>query len=184
MSDQSTQKDCGCGSASQVSTSNQTAVQQVTKLVRAQVPQDYSTNLKVRLVPARSLDKAVHAEPRCKPRGNVTPWDQASLTLDAKLADSLSKADKVMVAWLARDTANAQSFLTNPLAAMRKAGVQLTRAEEKALARASEAAAAGRVVGPGINVASLSAQAYPKGRVGSISASKTEDFSCGPKRKG
>ena len=46
-----------------------------------------------------------------------------------------------MVAWLAKDAGNARRFLANPVAAMREAGVELSRADEKALARAGEAAA-------------------------------------------
>ena len=93
-----------------------------------------------------------------------------------------------MVDWLANDTVNSQSFLASPVDAMREAGVQLSRAEEKALARSNEAASATRVVGPGAKVTSLSAQAYPNGRVGGLGSGnaggKTDDFDCGPKRKG
>ena len=188
MSDQPATKDCGCGGAHPASAQGQAAGEVLGKVVKAHVPQDYEANFNVRLVPARSLENGIQLQPRCKPRGNMTGWDHGTVALDPGLVATLGEADKLMVTWLAKDTANAQRFLANPVAAMREAGVQLTRAEEKALARANEATSAARVVGPGINVVSLSAQVFPKGRVGGIGSSKTDgktdDFTCGPKRKG
>jgi len=179
--------ECNCTGHGRTSGQRQTAGEDLAKVVKAQIPQDYEASFNVRLVPAHSLERDVQVQASCKPRGNSLGWDHGMATIDPGLVATLNKADKVMVAWLAKDTANAQRFLANPVAAIREAGVELTRAEEKALARANDATSAARVVGPGIKVASLSAQAFPNGRIGSIGSGrtdgKTDDFACGPKAK-
>jgi hypothetical protein len=92
------------------------------------------------------------------------------------------------VAWLAKDSGHAQQFLANPVAAMAEAGVALTRAQQKDLARSSEEAAAARTVKDGENGVSMVTQVFPKGRVGSIGSRRpdgdADDFGCGPRRKG
>jgi len=193
MSDKPEQKQCNCSGHGQPggASPQRMAGAELGKVLKAQVPQDYNANFNIRIVPARSLDKAL-LQPQCAPRGNVTGWHYGAVAVDPGVVATLNKVDKPIVAWLAKDAANAKLFLADPLAAIREAGVQLTRAEEKALARAHSQVSATRVVGPGTNVASLSAQVYPKGRVGSIGSTKpdgkpegkTDDFGCGPKRKG
>jgi len=192
MSDKAEQKPCNCGGHGPTSGQSQPAGEDFAKVVKAAVPQDYKANFHIRLVPARSLESGVRAEAQCMPRGHASGWHHGTETIDPGLVAVVNKGDKVMVAWLAKDTANAQRFLANPVAAMREAGVELSREQEKALARSNEAAATARVVGPGVNIASLSAQVYPKGRVGGLGSGrsggkidgKTDDFGCAPKRKG
>lgn len=164
----------------------------VSKFLKAHVPQDYEANIRVRVVPGRSLKDVGVLAPRCRPRGHSTGWTPGLVALNPDLVATLAKADKVMVAWLAKDQANTQRFLADPVGAMREAGVELSRSDEKALARASVVAAAARVVPPGVRVASLAAQTIPNGRVGHIDVvkpgatpdAKTDNFGCGPKRKG
>jgi hypothetical protein len=178
----------GCCASGGANAEAQPAGEMVTKVVKAQVPQEYDAKFNVRIVPGRSLGSVLEVKPHCKPRGHRQGWFPGGLRIDPGLVATLAKADKAVVAWLARDAANAQRFLANPVAAMRDAGVELSRAEEKALSRASAAAAAARQVGPGVNVASVTAQAFPDGRVGGLGSSKpggkADDFDCGPKRKG
>ena len=188
MSDKPGQENCNCGGHGSIGGQSQPAGEVPAKVLRAVVPQDYEAKFNIRLVPARSLENGVKVEPRCKPRGHAPGWNHDTGMIAPDLVVTLKNADKLMIAWLAKDTANAQSFLANPVAAMREAGVGLARADEKVLARANEAADAARVVGPGVKVASLSARAYPKGRIGGLGPArtdgKTDDFDCGPKRKG
>ena len=135
MSDKSAQNKCSCGGHSTSNGASQTAGEQLAKIVRAQVPQDYDANFRIRLVPARTLESNLRLQPHCMPRGHVPSGDPSPFMISPDLAATLSKADKVMISWLARDTANAQRYLADPVAALREAGVELSRAEEKALAR-------------------------------------------------
>jgi len=160
---------------------------ELAKVVLAKVPQDYDAKFNLRLVPGHTLGAAGQREVKCRPRGNSLGWTPG--VLDAGLVATLSRADKAMVAWLAKDGANAQRFLAEPVAAMREAGVELSRAEEKALSRAHAEAQSARVVGPGVKVAAIDAQAHPTGQVGRIppgaTNGKTDDgFGCEPRRKG
>ena len=162
---------------------------ELAKVVMAKVPQGYEANFNIRLVPARTLDVIDQRQERCRPRGHSTGWTPGVLAIDPGLVATLNKADKAVVAWLAKDSANAQRFLAEPVAALREAGVELSRAEEKALFRANAEAQSARVVGPGVKVASLDARAYPKGQVGRLGPStkdgKGDDsFGCEPRRKG
>ncbi|HXO70021.1 MAG TPA: hypothetical protein VN838_13755 [Bradyrhizobium sp.] len=188
MSDKAEQKPCNCGGHGPAGGQSQPTGETLATLVKAAVPQDYQGNFNIRLVGAHSLETGVKAQPRCRPRGHSVGWDRGDLAIDPGLVATLNKADKLMVDWLAKDTANAQSFLADPVIAMRKAGVELSRAEEKTLARANEAAGATRFVGPGVKIGTVSAKAYPNGRIGGLGPNKTDgktdDFDCGPKRKG
>lgn len=159
------------------------------KVAAARVPQAYEANFNLRLVPGRTLATVDHLGPRCRPRGNSTGWSPGVVAVDPALVATLAKADKAVVAWLAKDPANVQAFLAAPVTAIRAAGVELTRAEEKALARASAAAESARVVGPGVKVASLDAKVLPRGQVGRIGPTPKDDKpddgpGCEPRRKG
>jgi hypothetical protein len=168
------------------------AVDNLAKAVIAKVPQEVAANFTVRLVPGRTLDGIDLRQVACRPRGNRTGWTPSHVAIDPGLLGVLSKADKAMVAWLARDSANAKRFLAEPVAALRESGVTLSRAEEKALARAHAEAGSDRVVGPGVKVASLDVKAYPNGFIGRLGPSRrdgtndkpADSFGCEPRRKG
>lgn len=152
------------------------------------MPQSYDAKFNVRIVPGHAIRGGIAALSSCEPRGHRKGWDPVRSALRSELVGKLAKADKAVMTWLARDAGNGQRFLNTPVAALREAGVQLERAEEKALARMATAAADARVVPPGVNVLAVSAQAFPNGRVGNLGATrppgKGDGFDCGPKRKG
>jgi hypothetical protein len=183
MSEKIPSGNCHCGNQGRSGSAN------LEKLVMAKVPQDFNANFRIRLVPARDLDLSAEREERCRPRGQRKGWTVGPPTLDGKLIATLNKADATMITWLAKDPTNARRFLSAPVAAMREAGVELSRAEAKALSRANEAAQAARVVGPGVRVASLVAEAYPNGRIGRLKPRPDADgddepFGCEPRKKG
>ena len=188
MSDAPERERCNCTPSGGTAAQSPTAGDEVTKVVKANVPQDTQASFNLRIVPGRSLKGALEVQPYCKPRGHAHGWTPGTLGIDSALLATLAKADKAMVAWLGRDNENARRFLANPVAAMREAGVELSRADEKALARAAEAAGAVRTVGPGVDVASVTVKAFPNGRIGAVGPrkpdGKADDFGCGPKRKG
>nr|WP_281720582.1 hypothetical protein [Nitrosomonas nitrosa] len=191
MTDGARHEKCGCGNGGNVNGPDQTALLSdgaVPKPVKVAVPQGYDAKFNLRIVPGHSLTGTILEQPGCKPRGNGSQgWETGVVAINPALIATLTKADKAIVAWLAKDTANAQRFLSNPVTAMREAGIELTRKEEKALARLASDAETARHVPPGANVEGLAASVFPSGRVGAIGKPKKDgqasDFDCGPKRK-
>ena len=158
------------------------------KVVMAKIPQDSEATINIRLVPTRTLDVPDQRQERCRPRGHSVGKTHGVLAISPGLVATLKQADKAVVAWMAKDTANAQRFLADPIAALAEAGVELSRSDQKALARANAEARSARVVGPGVRVASLVARAYPKGKVGRLGPSTKDnkggnEFGCEPRRK-
>jgi hypothetical protein len=154
----------------------------------AKIPQGYNMNINIRLVPGRDF-KLEPDIPKCKPRGRATVPDVKLEVLPADLVAKLKDADKKVVAWLAADDANGQLFIAHPVEALTKAGVDLTRSEQKNLERAHTAVNEARVIAPGVNVKQLSVTTYPKGHIGKLKDQpekrndKNDDFGCEPKRK-
>ncbi len=187
MADESGKTKCKCSSHPATGAQSQPQADVIAKMVQAQVPQGYDAKFNVRIVPAHSLDAALHQEPHCTRRGNAPQgWIAGTLGIGQGVLTTLGKADKTVVDWLAKDPANAQRFLASPVTAMREAGVQFSRMEEKLLARAVVAATDARPVAPGVNVTAVLATAYPDGRVGGIGSNPgggKDEFGCGPRKK-
>ncbi|MBN1447326.1 MAG: hypothetical protein JXA28_05295 [Bacteroidetes bacterium] len=142
------------------------------EMIVGNVPQGYETNIRVRLVPGRDLD--ITAVPRgCRSRTGAPRRDAEPLDLPADLTDKLKKADKAVVAWLAQDEANARLFMARPVEALLKAGVELTRTEQKAIERTHQHVRDTAVVAPGVKVDTLTVTAFPKGRIGKIKPDAT-----------
>ena len=179
---------CGCNCSQSAGLSAPASGEAITKLVQARVTQDAKSRFNLRIVPARSLDLLRQVPAQCQPRGHARGWGTGQFRVDAELLTALASGDKAMVAWLAKDGGHADRFLANPVAAMAEAGVALTRAQQKTLARSSEEVAAARTVQAGKGGVTVATQVFPKGRVGSIGArhpeAQADDFGCGPKRKG
>jgi hypothetical protein len=137
--------------------------------VLARVPAEQHQTINIRLVRGTRF---VELFPRaCRPRGDRPqtgfdrpPVAQLSSAVIGKLRDS---NDRVM-SWLAASEANARSFLENPAAALKEAGVDLTRADEKAIVRAREDLSGATVLPPGTDLTGLTVKAFPKGEVGKI----------------
>lgn len=188
MADDAGHGNCNCNAANNSSSQAAAAPALVTEVVKAKIPQESDANFNLRLRPGVSLDGPQKLAIGCRPRGNRPGGSWGTAGISPHVVATLVNANKTMVAWLAKDGANAKAFVMDPIGSMREAGVDLSRVEEKALARAYEGARATRVVGPGINVASLNAEAPTKGGSsggrGIKPSATTNDFGCGPKRKG
>lgn len=137
------------------------------EMIVAKVPQGYETNINVRLVPGRDVE-ITHIPKGCRPREGAPRRDAEPLDLPPDLIDKLKNADKAVVAWLAQDEANARVFMARPAEALVKAGVDLTRADQKAIDRTHREVGQAAVVGPGVKVASFTATAFPRGHIGKI----------------
>lgn len=159
--------------------------------VVATVPQGYETKINIRLVPGRDLQLAPEAV-GCRPRKGAPRPGGRTLTLPEGLAGKLKEANSKVVAWLAQEPANAGLFLARPVEALVKAGVELTRTEQKTLDRAHRAVHEATLVAPGVKVTELNATAIPKGRVGELKPGRKpekpltggREKGCGPAPKG
>lgn len=132
--------------------------------VIGRVPQGYDHAITVRIVPGL----ASHFTGQlfgCQPRQGAPRRDADPVPLPAPLLVKLGEANRRIVAWLAQDPANAAHFLARPVEALARAGVELSRAEQKALGRLHEAATETRVVAPGVRITRLAVAANAKGRV-------------------
>jgi hypothetical protein len=135
------------------------------RAVVAHVPQGFTSTINLRLVPAR--DVVVRPKPTgCQPREGATRRDATPVTLPDPLAETLKNASKELLAWVARDPANATLFVAQPVEALARAGVELSRADQKTLLRAHAAVRDAAVVPPGVTVTGVVAVADPRGRVG------------------
>lgn len=142
-------------------------------LVAVRIPTGYDTRINVRITPNAGIKLIPMSG--CQPRQGAARRDAEPLPLPLDLPEKLAGADRRVIEWLARDSTNSRLFMSQPVEALKRAGVELTRAEEKALMRLSSAALDAALVAPGVRVTSLNASAHPRGRVGSIPATPTED---------
>lgn len=154
--------------------------------VVARIPQGYEGKVNVRLLPIRDFDLG-STRLGCRPRGPRR--DAGPILLPTDLTTKLRNANKNVVAWLNADAANSQLFLLNPVEALKKAGVELSRREEKALDRVHRDNNEAGAIAPGVSITNLDAVAHPTGRVGSVkpgrpSTGTTREVRCGFKRKG
>lgn len=136
-------------------------------MIVAKVPQGYETNINMRLVPGRDLE-ITPIPKRCRPRKGAPRRVAKPLYLPPDLIDKLKNADKAVVAWLAQDQANARLFMARPAEALVKAGVDLTRADQKAIDRTHGEVEQAAVVGPGVKVVNFTTAAFPRGHIGKI----------------
>lgn len=141
-------------------------------MILGRVPQGYDTNINIRFVPARDIQLEADVL-GCQPRQGAQRRDAQPVTLPLDLVDKLRDASKRVMEWMARDAANANLFLTQPVQAMLTAGIELTRAEQKMLERTYAGVKAASVIAPGVKVVDLSATAHQKGKVGGLKAGPT-----------
>lgn len=138
---------------------------ETSQMVVARVPQGYDTRIVVRLVPGRDI-RVNPFDIGCQPRQGAPRRDAEAVPLPEDLVHKLRDANKRVVEWLAQDDANARHFMARPVEALLKAGVELTRADQKALERAHQTVRETAVIAPGVRVTRFGATAHPKGRVG------------------
>ncbi len=135
--------------------------------VRATIAQGFDTNINVRIVPGRDFDLALGSK-HCKPRQTAPRPNFDLAALPSSVIEKLKQADSKVIAWLTQDQANAARFIEQPVESLKKAGVELTRAEQKLLHRTHEEVRNAAVLPPGAKVNDLTTAAFPKGRVGKI----------------
>ena len=110
---------------------------------------------------------------RCRPRGNVqqTGFDfvrDAVAVLPGNLLARLKDANERVIGWIAASETNARLFTENPARALKEARVELSRSDEKAIARAREELSDEAALPPGTRLTGISAKGYARGEVGKI----------------
>lgn len=178
-------KDCNCtDNSSKAGSLSNSVVNNTGKLAVAKVPQGYDQKINVRFVPATEIGLLQNTG--CQPRKGADRRNAEAVALPETLVLKFKEANKKVVEWLANDKANAQLFLQQPVEALQKAGVELSRAEQKLLARTISEANQAAVIAPGVNVKSLTATGDTTGRVGEKkfpttpkdNGTKTNDCGC------
>jgi hypothetical protein len=150
-----------------------------TRSVVARVPQGLEAKINVRLLPAREivLDSVRLG---CQPRQGAPRRDAQPVPLPEGLGDRLKEANRQVVAWLARDVANATRYMADPLTALGEAGVELSRAELKALGRTHQSVREAAMVPPGLElVGEPTVKGVTRGKVGDVKRADTSETDAG-----
>ena len=157
-------------------------------LVVARIAQGAEARINIRLVQGREI--LIKPELlRCQPRQGASRRETEPVSLRDDLIVKLRDANKNVIAWLAKEEANAEFFLAEPVQALLKAGVELTRTEQKALQRQHNLVSEVSMVPPGVDITHLSAKAFSKGSIGKInprrkkSPESNDDCACGSEEK-
>ena len=131
----------------------------------ASIPAGFETRLNVRFLPATDVFVG-RVRAGCQPRAGAIPHHVVPVELPATLVERFRAVNDSVIAWLAKDEANAAHYLSNPVAALQSAGVQLSRAEAKALSRSHQAVRDQAVLPPGGQLSELVVSASVRGKVG------------------
>ena len=132
--------------------------------VRATIEPGFAGKVSIRFVPGRD-PFTIPARSECAPRGD-RPFVLQPLPFPPDLVVKLAEANKTVSAWLAKDPSNAQHFVDDPVAALGQAGIDLTRAEAKAVSRSHAALKEDAVFPPGAHLSNLEVTATARGKVG------------------
>jgi hypothetical protein len=157
-------------SGGQGSTGTSVASDAVFHPIRAVIQPGFEHAVSIRIVPGRDMFAAPIAE-GCQPRGDrpPRPWPWPfSEDLVAQLTDANTK----LVAWLSSTDDNSKQFLDDPVTALASAGVELSRADMKSIARSHAAVREDAVLPPGAKLTALKVTASRRGKVGDVDTSK------------
>lgn len=158
------------------------------RIATAVIPQGYDTKINIRILPGSNV--RLKTRPAvCKSRKGAPRRDTEPVPLPGGLIPKLNDANDKMISWLTQDEGNPRYFLEHPVQALIKAGVDLTRVEEKALDRLHQLVKETRVIGPGVKIIDLSTSMNPNGRVAEpqpisfTTSHRDKDCGCGSKGK-
>ncbi|MGB4958919.1 MAG: hypothetical protein WBO36_05540, partial [Saprospiraceae bacterium] len=101
------------------------------KPVKGIIPQDSQNNIKIRIVGAAIDPSKLRFTKKCKPRKSLDGKDNKYSSLPIGLLHTFESANKKMVEWLSKSPENAKVFLDNPIQALKRAGVDLKREDQK-----------------------------------------------------
>jgi len=141
--------------------------------IRAAIQPGFEHAVSIRFVPGRDMFPETIRE-GCQPRGDrpPRPWPWP---FSEGLVAQLTEANTKLVAWLASGDDNSKQFLDDPVAALARAGVELSRADMKSIARSHALVREDAVLPPGAQLTSLKITASRRGKVGDVEAAKPDD---------
>ncbi len=153
------------------------------KPAKAIVPQDSNHKFRINLVAAATDVSKIGLVNKCKPRTSLDGKTQLFEVLPPRLVNSFEDTDKKMVDWLSRSQENVHEYLSDPVSALKKAGVELERADQKTIHRNFENFQAENLLSPGMNLQNLTGL-FRKGKITKVSThveDKDNPCDCGCK---
>ena len=133
--------------------------------IRATIQPGFDAKVSIRIVPGGRDILTSPPKAACRPRGD-RPYGVRPHPFNPDLVVKLTEANAGVSAWLAKDESNAKAYLDDPVAALGEAGVELTRAEAKAVSRSHALLKEDAVLPPGAQISSLDAIGVKRGKVG------------------
>ena len=146
----------------------QLLVQNYDKPVKAVIPNDSNHNLRINVVAAVTDISKIGLVDKCQPRTSLDGKPGLHDALTPGLVNSFAEANKKMVVWLGQSPDNAHAYLADPVAALKKAGIALERADQKTIARNFEGFQTENLLSPGMNLKSFTG-VYKKGKITKVS---------------
>ncbi len=155
------------------SASGQADQEDVAQPIRATIEPGFAGTVSIRFMPGRDPFQ-IPTRPECAPRGDRPPR-MPPIAISPSAVAKLTDANRKVINWLSEDAANAALFVEDPVGALARAGVELTRAEAKSVSRSHAAVKEDAVLPPGAQISTLEALATTKGKVGSARPDPTTD---------
>lgn len=122
------------------------------KPVKAIVPQGSNQNLNIRVLAASSDVSKLNLFNKCNPRKQLDGKDRLITVLPEGLKKIFNEANKKMTDWLSKSEDNVKSYLHDPVGALKAAGVELARTDQKELSRNFEEFKSVTLLSPGLNL--------------------------------
>lgn len=138
--------------------------------VNVKLQQAYDVRVSLEFRPAGEIP--VSRAVGCRPRQGGERVDKQPLDLPEEIRGRLKEIDGRLIGWLAKDEGNRHAFVSDPLGALRESGIELDRADLKALSRAREEAGRSVAVTPGLQLREVGAVAKTKGRIRPVGGAK------------
>jgi hypothetical protein len=133
-----------------------------TEAVSVTISHGYDHKINILVVPATEI--AIRPEKKCVPRKDADRRDARPLDLPPDFIRNFPEINKKMMGWLTSDAGNAHLFLQKPVESMLKAGIKLSREDQKQLSRNVEEIKAMAMIPPGARVTHFTAGTH-KGKV-------------------
>ena len=133
---------------------------ELNKTVVARVSHGCNVNLDIQILSEHDI--GLPAAALCQPRQGAERHQSEGVALPEELVKKLVKNDQRIAGWLARDSLNAEQFLSRPVEALVRSGVKLTKEERKILGRAHRAVAEAGMLAPGVKISKMSVSAGGK----------------------
>jgi hypothetical protein len=161
----------------------QLLVKNYDKPVKAVIPQDSHHNFRVNVVAAVTDISKIARIDKCRPRTTLDGKPHLHDVLTPGLIHTFAEANNKMVAWLGKSEENIHAYLADPVASLKKAGIELERADQKTIARNFENFKAENLLAPGMNLKNFTG-VFKKGKITKVSThveDKDNPTDCGCK---